>query len=210
MSARRAARRLALLALAAPLAGCQQPGGGEGAGFDYDQGPGMSQSGQISPLAGTLGGAGVGALLGRALAGAHDNTAAIIGGALVGGLAGNLGTNAFNQNKEQQATAQYDEQQQLAYTQSQLAQQEALNRQLESQSLYDQWGRQQGLVPPATAGDITTAQRMLTVLDYYSGPVDGVNGPATSTAIAAFQKAQGVPITGNVTPALLQQLRVAI
>ena len=40
------------------LGGCQQPGGGEGAGFNYDQGPNQNQSGQISPLVGTLGGAG--------------------------------------------------------------------------------------------------------------------------------------------------------
>ena len=92
-------------------------GGGDGVGFNYDQGPDLNQSGQISPLVGTLGGAGAGALLGRVLAGGHDNTTAILGGALLGGLAGNLGTNAFNERKEQQATTQYDEEQQLAYTQ---------------------------------------------------------------------------------------------
>ena len=120
-----------------------------------------------------------------------------------------LGTNAFNEHKEQQATTQYDQQQQLAYTQSQLAQQEAVNRQLEAQSLYGEWGQQHGLAAPSGPGEVTTAQRMLTVLGYYSGPIDGVNGPATSTAIAEFQKGRGQPITGNVTPALLQQLRVA-
>ena len=83
------ARQMTMLRYCAPLwaimgllAGCQQPGGGEGVGFNYAQGPDMSQSGQISPLAGTLGGAGVGALRGRLLAGSHDNTAAILGGAL--------------------------------------------------------------------------------------------------------------------------------
>jgi hypothetical protein len=200
----------ALLLLHAMVGACQRPGGGEGAGFNYDQGPDLAQSGQISPLVGTLGGAGAGALLGRAIAGNHDNTAAILGGALLGGLVGNLGTNAYNTRKEEQATAQYEEQQRFAFAQSQLSQEEALNQQLESRSLYDQWGRQQGWTPSAGAGDVTTAQRMLIVLGYYSGPVDGVNGPATSTAIAEFQKAQGLPITGNVTPALLQQLRVAI
>ena len=185
-------------------------GGGEGVGFNYDQGPDLNQSGQISPLVGTLGGAGAGALLGRVLAGGHDNTTAILGGALLGGLAGNLGTNAFNERKEQQATTQYDEEQQLAYTQSQLAQQESVSRQLEAQSLYGEWGQQHGLAAPTGPGEVTTAQRMLTVLGYYNGPIDGVNGPATSTAIAEFQKGDGQPITGNVTPALLQQLRVAI
>ena len=157
---------LALLGLGL-LAGCQQPGGGEGMGFNDDQGPGEAHSGQVSPLLGTLGGAGAGALLGRVLAGGHDNTAAILGG-----LAGNFGTNYYNTGKERQATAQYEQQQQLtstqqqlaqqqvvdrqqaatqqrqqeqlAYTQQRLAQQEAVNRQLEAQAQFDQWAAAQG------------------------------------------------------------------
>ena len=204
---RRGAPLLALLGL---LAACQQPGGGPGLGFNEAQGPEMGQSGQISPLAGTLGGAGIGALAGRLLAGSHDNAAAILGGALIGGLAGNLGTNAYNQHKEEQTTQQYA-QQQLAFTQSQQAQQEALNQQLESQDLYDQWGRGQGTAPaPATHDQVVTAQRMLTVLGLYNGTIDGVNGPATSTAIAEFQKSRGMPVTGNVTPQLLSMMKVAI
>ena len=203
---RRGAPLLALLGL---LAGCQQPGGGPGLGLTEAQGPEMGQSGQISPLAGTLGGAGIGALAGRLLAGSHDNAAAVLGGALIGGLAGNLGTNAYNQHKEQQTTQQYARQQ-LAFTQSQQAQQEALNQQLESQDLYDQWGRSQGAAPPASRDQITTAQRMLTVLGLYNGTIDGVNGPATSTAIAEFQKSRGMPVTGNVTPQLLSMMKVAI
>jgi len=162
---------LALLGLGL-LAGCQQPGGGEGMGFNDDQGPGEAHSGQVSPLLGTLGGAGAGALLGRVLAGGHDNTAAILGGALLGGLAGNFGTNYYNVGKERQATAQHEQQQQLtstqqqlaqqqvvdrqqaatqqrqqeqlAYTQQRLAQQEAVNRQLEAQAQFDQWAAAQG------------------------------------------------------------------
>ena len=79
------ARQMTMLRYCAPLwaimgllAGCQQPGGGEGMGFKETQGPDMGQSGQISPLAGTLGGAGIGALAGRLLAGSHDNAAAIL------------------------------------------------------------------------------------------------------------------------------------
>ena len=162
---------LALLGLGL-LAGCQQPGGGEDMGFNYAQGPGEAHSGQVSPLLGTLGGAGAGALLGRVLAGGHDNTAAILGGALLGGLAGNFGTNYYNTGKERQATAQYEQQQQLtstqqqlaqqqavdrqqaatqqrqqeqlAYAQQRLAQQEAVNRQLEAQAQFDQWAASQG------------------------------------------------------------------
>ena len=66
----------------------------------------------------------------------------------------------------------------LAFTRSQLAQQEALNQQLESQDLYHQWGSSQGMAAPsASHAEITTAQRMLTVLGLYNGAVDGVNEP---------------------------------
>jgi hypothetical protein len=164
----RIALRLPALLGLGLLAGCQQPGGGEGIGFNDAQGPGEPHSGQVSPLLGTLGGAGAGALLGRVLAGGHDNTAAILGGALLGGLAGNFGTNYYNTGKERQATAQVEqqqllsstqqqlaqqqaaqrqEQQRLADTQQRLAQQEAVNRQLEAQAQYDQWAAAQGHPP---------------------------------------------------------------
>ena len=80
----RGAGRVAPLLGLALLVGCQQPGGGQGLGFNDAQGPGEAHSGQVSPLLGTVGGAGAGALLGRILAGKHDNTAAIVGGALLG------------------------------------------------------------------------------------------------------------------------------
>ena len=89
-------------------------------------------------MLGALGGAGAGALAGRLIAGKKDNTGAIVGGALVGGLGGMLGTSAYNRSKQQQQQQQ-GTQQQLAYTQAQLAQQEALNQQLESQRVYQQW-----------------------------------------------------------------------
>lgn len=43
---------------------------------------------------------------------------------------------------------------------------------------------------------------------YYQGPVDGVVGPATSAAIAAFQRDNGLPVTGNINRGLLSYLGV--
>ena len=161
-------------------------------------------------MLGALGGAGAGALAGRLIAGKHDNTGAIVGGALVGGLGGMLGTSAYNRNKQQQQQQQAT-QQQLAYTQAQLAQQEALNQQLESQRVYQQWGAARGYVPPPPdPAQVEDAQRMLTALAYYNGPVDGQMGPMTSAAIANFQRRQGQPVNGAFTPGLLDQLRVCM
>ena len=45
------------------------------------------------------------------------------------------------------------------------------------------------------------AQRQL-----YSGPVDGTYGAALKTAIEAYEKAEGLTVTGLATVALLQRL----
>jgi hypothetical protein len=198
-------RKLQLATLAAMLlclSACQQ-GGADGYGIS-------SGDGEVSPVAGALGGAGLGALAGRLIAGKHDNSVAMLGGALIGGLGGLLGTQAYDRSKAQE-TENQQLTDQLSFSQSQLAQQEALNQNLQSQALYDQWGEAQGHSPAVNApADVTTAQRMLTVLGLYGGPIDGRNGPATSVAVAQFQKSRGLPTTGNVTPSLLQMLKVAI
>src|SRR3954467_8272146 len=181
------------------------------AGFQQDASAQSAPPGAVSPMLGALGGAGAGALAGRLIAGKKDNTGAIVGGALVGGLGGMLGTSAYNRGKQQQQQQQQATQQQLAYTQAQLAQQESLNQQLESQRVYQQWGGSHGYgPPPPDPAQVKDAQRMLTALAYYNGPVDGLMGPATSSAIANFQRRQGQPVTGVFTPGLLDQLRVCV
>ena len=159
--------RPAVVAALVVLAGCQPGGPG------YPGAP----PGEVSPMLGTLGGAGAGALAGRLIAGGHDNGAAILGGALIGGLGGMLGTSVYNRDKQQQQLQ--GTQQQLGYTQAQLAQQELLNQQLESQRVYQQWGRQPRLhaAPSPDPAQVKDAQRMLTALAYYNGPVDGLMGP---------------------------------
>ena len=58
----------------------------------------------------------------------------------------------------------------------------------------------------AGAADITTAQRGLSRLGYYQGPYDGVNSPALSLAIAAYQRDQGMAPSGALDGAVIQRL----
>lgn len=53
---------------------------------------------------------------------------------------------------------------------------------------------------------VRAAQYRLEALGYYFGRIDGKNGPVTRNAVAAFQRANGLPITGYLdasTQALL-------
>jgi peptidoglycan hydrolase-like protein with peptidoglycan-binding domain len=46
--------------------------------------------------------------------------------------------------------------------------------------------------------DIRTAQRELKGRGYYSGPVDGVIGAATESALRAYQRDRGLKVTGRL------------
>jgi peptidoglycan hydrolase-like protein with peptidoglycan-binding domain len=52
-------------------------------------------------------------------------------------------------------------------------------------------------------------QRELTLLGLYEGAVDGLLGPRTDQAIREFEKSQGLKISGEPTPALLDMMRRA-
>jgi localization factor PodJL len=54
--------------------------------------------------------------------------------------------------------------------------------------------------------DIAQAQSLLNKLGYDAGPADGMMGPRTKDAIAAFQRANGLAPSGKVTPELLIEL----
>lgn len=62
--------------------------------------------------------------------------------------------------------------------------------------------------PQPAEGDPTTkaAQTVLKDLGLYQGTIDGLPGPATRDAVAAYQKAAGLPVTGMIDAALLEQL----
>jgi localization factor PodJL len=66
-------------------------------------------------------------------------------------------------------------------------------------------------IAQATGGAPNTAnlQRALSRLGYYQGPTDGVSSPALRLAIAAYQRDQGLPGTGNLDPSSEQLLYAA-
>jgi hypothetical protein len=59
---------------------------------------------------------------------------------------------------------------------------------------------------PIGPADVRRAQQALASLGFDPGPVDGVVGPRTRTAITAYERQAGLPQTGRITRALLQRL----
>jgi peptidoglycan hydrolase-like protein with peptidoglycan-binding domain len=47
---------------------------------------------------------------------------------------------------------------------------------------------------------VATLQRDLAQLNYYQGPIDGIYGPATTSAVEAFQSANGLTVDGIAGP----------
>src|SRR5437763_8298931 len=60
-------------------------------------------------------------------------------------------------------------------------------------------------VPPADA-TVQAVQTQLTQLGYYNGPVDGIFGLATRDAVAKYQIANRLKVTGSLSPDTLQSL----
>ena len=59
---------------------------------------------------------------------------------------------------------------------------------------------------PVADSTVESAQTRLTQLGYYNGPVDGIFGPATRDAVAKYQIAQQLNVTGSLSPDTLQSL----
>jgi len=58
-------------------------------------------------------------------------------------------------------------------------------------------------------GSVNTAvQQDLAHEGYYQGKIDGVAGPATQAAISAYQKDNGLTVTGTVNKALLKSMGI--
>jgi peptidoglycan hydrolase-like protein with peptidoglycan-binding domain len=70
-----------------------------------------------------------------------------------------------------------------------------VNGQLDSQTTRALMGEASTVAPTV---DIRTAQRQLKDRGYYSGPVDGVMGPATEGALRAYQRDRGLKVTGRL------------
>jgi localization factor PodJL len=61
-------------------------------------------------------------------------------------------------------------------------------------------------VAPAAA--VTTAQRVLSRLGFYQGPMDGVSSPALTMAVAAYQREQGLVASGSLDQTTVSRLQV--
>ena len=71
------------------------------------------------------------------------------------------------------------------------------------------WDTQKSVAAPQTDPRVKGVQVMLTGLGFDTGGVDGSIGPKTRTAIVSFQKANGLPETGQVDEALINRLEFA-
>ena len=56
--------------------------------------------------------------------------------------------------------------------------------------------------------DPSKTQQDLAQDGYYQGPIDGIVGPDTQAAIAAYQRANGLPVTGAIDGNLLHSLGI--
>src|SRR5438874_6330312 len=59
---------------------------------------------------------------------------------------------------------------------------------------------------PMVDPTVNAVQTELTQQGYYNGPVDGIYGPATRDAVAKYQIAKGLDVTGSLSPDTLQSL----
>ena len=151
-----------------------------------------NQNAAVATGLGTLGGAALGAAIGAAAGNAGAGAAIGAGtGLAAGGLYGASGT----ANAQGSIQAQYDN----AY----------------AQCMYARGNQVPGYAPPPTAvpasyssaGLVQAVQAQLIRLRYLSGPADGIQGPATTNAIVAFERTNGLRVDGVATPALLARLQ---
>jgi len=62
----------------------------------------------------------------------------------------------------------------------------------------------QPIYPVSSTG--VSVQQALADAGYYNGPIDGVVGPGTGAAIAAYQEDNGLPISGRIDDELMSSL----
>ena len=64
--------------------------------------------------------------------------------------------------------------------------------------------------PDASYEDQTVAEVQEALSDdgFYNGPIDGIAGPGTRAAVAAYQRSMGLPPTGLIDARLLNSLGV--
>lgn len=63
-------------------------------------------------------------------------------------------------------------------------------------------------IAPTDSATVTAVQTQLLNLGYYNGSIDGVFGPATRDAVAKYQIANHLNVTGSLSPDTIQSLGV--
>lgn len=63
--------------------------------------------------------------------------------------------------------------------------------------------------PAVDRGVITDLQRLLAERGLYKGAIDGISGSRTRAAISAYQKTEGLPVTGQPSMDVLDHIRTA-
>ena len=63
-------------------------------------------------------------------------------------------------------------------------------------------------IAPADSATIQAVQMQLLSLGYYNGSIDGVFGPSTRDAVAKYQIANHLNVTGSLSPDTIQSLGV--
>lgn len=103
------------------------------------------ETGTGGPGVGTVGGAALGAGVGRAAFG--NNAGAMLIGGAVGGLAGNMTVDRAAEERQfqrQEATRDASAQRQLDFERQRMLQEDATRRQIQEQREFEEWRRQQG------------------------------------------------------------------
>jgi hypothetical protein len=101
-------------------------------------------------------------------------------------------------------------QRQAAFERMTTEQRQARLRQVDQDLLLEQWMRTRVGPVQLSRADIRRAQELLAQLGFDPGPVDGLIGPRTRTAVESFEQAKGLPASGEVTPALIDRLALEI
>lgn len=97
---------------------------------------------------------------------------------------------------------------QAAFARLTTEQREARQRQAEQTRLLEHWMRTRVEPLPMSRADISRIQELLAEAGFDPGPIDGIVGPRTRAAVEGFEAAQNLPVTGSVTPGLLDLLTV--
>jgi hypothetical protein len=74
--------------------------------------------------------------------------------------------------------------------------------------LVEQWLSTRFEPAMLTREDIRRGQQLLAELGFDPGPIDGFMGPRTRAAIEAFQEAQSIDVTGEMTRSLIDLLAI--